>query len=422
MERKEDLVHELKRVKVIIGNGFDLYCGLKTSYYDFFKFCNQKYESIYRWVDDMASFYSSNVSLKKDIRSLYHSVRGADKINCWDVFFTLFMDRGRNYLWCDVEKEILDSLKLRDKGCAKAYMPHWEDVWEVVESSTVKDQGPGSAIMASMILNVSSRLLKTREQFYEYLLSELHKFEICFGYYITKQHVARGDLYYQFNLDYITSSQYLLSRLCNEEDITSIDCFNYGFTTQTKLFNKCKFINGDCRNPIFGVDSTFDPDDPRYIFTKTNRHIEQDMGKTFMDDYPEFDNAVVFGHSLNSHDYSYFYPILDQLEMTDNFSKRKLVIAYSIYDREKAPEIKKNVRKSLYSLFSAYSRYKGNTNEPARLLDSLTTQGRVLMYQIDPIAKPEHPFIEREDLVEAESMEEIIVLRWREYKEYGARY
>ena len=422
MERKEDLVHELKRVKVIIGNGFDLYCGLKTSYYDFFKFCDQKYNSIFGWVDDMANIYHSNPNLKKDIRLLYHSVPGADRISCWDVFFTLFMDRVRNYLWCDVEKEILDSLYLRDEGRAQEYMPHWEDVWEVVECNTVKDQGPGSAIMASVILNVASLPLRTREQFYEYLLSELHKFEICFGYFITKQHVIRGDLHYQFNLDYITSSQHLLSRLCNEEDITSIDCFNYGFTTQSKLFNKCKFINGDCRNPIFGVDSIFGPDDPRYIFTKTNRRIEQDMGETTTKDYPEFENAVVFGHSLNSHDYSYFFPILDQLEMTNNFSKRKFVIAYSIYDRNRVFEITKNIRKSLYSLFSAYSRYKGNTNEPARLLDSLTTQGRVLMYQIDPITKPEHPFIEREDLVEAESMEEIIDLRWREYMEYGAKY
>ena len=37
------------RVKLVLGNGFDLFCGLKTKYIDFFKSEKRKYDEIKKW-------------------------------------------------------------------------------------------------------------------------------------------------------------------------------------------------------------------------------------------------------------------------------------------------------------------------------------------------------------------------------------
>ena len=33
---KSEFIKSLQKVKIVIGNGFDLYCGLKTKYKDYF--------------------------------------------------------------------------------------------------------------------------------------------------------------------------------------------------------------------------------------------------------------------------------------------------------------------------------------------------------------------------------------------------
>ena len=87
---------------------------------------------------------------------------------------------------------------------------------------------------------------------------------------------------------------------------------------------------------------------------------------------PEFDNAILFGHLLSSHDHNYYFPILDQLEMMNFASKKKPVIAYSIYDPSKEAEIKEPLRKSIYALFAAYAEYCGRGSlffEAPRFID-----------------------------------------------------
>lgn len=49
---KESLVQNLKNVKLIIGNGFDLYCGLKTSYSDYFNHDEKKNEIIQNLINE----------------------------------------------------------------------------------------------------------------------------------------------------------------------------------------------------------------------------------------------------------------------------------------------------------------------------------------------------------------------------------
>lgn len=49
MKSKREIINELKNVKLVIGNGFDLYCGLKTSYSDYFNNDSSKNKVLEDW-------------------------------------------------------------------------------------------------------------------------------------------------------------------------------------------------------------------------------------------------------------------------------------------------------------------------------------------------------------------------------------
>ncbi len=418
MQQKDAKLLDLKKVKIVLGNGFDLFCGLKTTYRDFFSIYKDKYDYLCQWGEHVASFLAQNPHLKEDPWGLVIQVKGMNLINCWDAFFAMIFDRMRGYLWCDVEAEMLDSLVKRDSEVDDDYKPHWEDVWEFIRKENAGSHKPGSVILGQFLVKKAGGVPKTRDEFYEFLLGQLREFENYFGRFITRQHLSWNQFQCEFNNSYIRNARSLLEQLCVPNEIASIDCFNYGFTPELEFYERCKFVNGDCLNPIFGIDSVFDPSDPRYVFTKTNRRIEWAMNKSVSADGGTFQNVIVFGHSLSQHDYNYFFPVLDELEMTNFSAKGKLVVAYSVYDESKSAEIKKGIRNAVYSLFSAYAKYCGRL-EPTRLLDSLTTQGRVLTLEVSKTSTQGRDFLQNIDFWPEETCEECIAWRWQEYLEYG---
>lgn len=143
-------------------------------------------------------------------------------------------------------------------------------------------------------------------------------------------------------------------------------------------------INGNTARPIFGIDSdAFLAPDPRYIFSKTSRRMELDMLNEKMFISTDFENVIVFGSSLSQADYSYFFSVLDKINIFNINNPSKIVFAYSIYDLKQENDIKANLTKAIFQLFQEYSKYKGNEAHPNRLLDSLTAQGKVILYQLD---------------------------------------
>lgn len=71
MKLKYDLIRELKKVKLIIGNGFDLHCNLKTSYRDYFLHSEGKNEYFLNWIDhfkrNVKYYLNESVSNHKEL-------------------------------------------------------------------------------------------------------------------------------------------------------------------------------------------------------------------------------------------------------------------------------------------------------------------------------------------------------------------
>ena len=141
-------------------------------------------------------------------------------------------------------------------------------------------------------------------------------------------------------------------------------------------------INGDTKNPIFGIDSNlFSPLDIEYRFTKIDRRMTLDMESDYMKELKSFDNLIFFGHSLNEQDYGYLFPLLDAVELNDNNINKKIVFAYYIYNKEEAQKIKINIKKQVQKLIYEYGKSKGNNDN--RLLERLWNNQRIILYEID---------------------------------------
>lgn len=394
MKSKREIINELKNVKLVIGNGFDLYCGLKTSYSDYFNNDSSKNKVLEDWYNQFLNNVQTYLQFSLDEASksdCWNSSGAFEFANIWDFFFHVVSRNNESidtWRWCDIESKILEWLyNSSDKNHSNS-KANFKGIYEIIKHKRANSNHDlRMCYLATIIYKKhDEKKFLDETEFYDFLLQELKKFECHFGEYIDKLQfnspyerfgvIAKNDAYFEKALCTI-------NELCNVSNLTSIDTFNYGIPCINELKNIVHNINGNVKNPIFGVDSNaFMAPNSRYIFTKTNRRMELDMLNDNNSEIKPCDNVVIFGSSLGVADYSYFFSIFDKINITDIEKPAKVIFAFFIYDKAKENAIKMNLTKAIFELFQEYSRYKGNESHQNRLLDVLTTQGKIILYQI----------------------------------------
>lgn len=378
MIQKSYFLKKLEKVKLVIGNGFDLYCDLKTSYRDFFKTKEPDNDIFNNWFNENRNDffnYINNGSCTIDFNVI-------KSLDAWTIYFFILMRTKTDYNpnWWDVEKQIENSLKDSNVNL------YWNWVYKTIKEkglsmlSVGKENKGFVECLASILISRNGDLRNASlDAFYEFLLNELKKFERNFARYIYGLHNEEDGT----NLHFRRHSEMAIEKLCNINNIVSVDSFNFDNLEIKELDDKLHHINGNLNVPIFGVDSSaFDVTDQGYIFTKSYRRMENDMNDDEIMNKEDFENVIIFGCSMQSADYSYFFAIFDTINIIDVNSKSKIVFAFNVYDSNKAERIKSDLRKTIFNLFYEYSKYKGNNIEPNRLLDALTSQGKIILYEI----------------------------------------
>lgn len=390
MSSKKDFVKNLNNVKLVIGNGFDLRCGLKSKYSDFFAYLFDKDEKIEEWYKEFATkvryyldFSTSNYS------DFWISYKCFNLRNVWDFFF-YFLSKNKSSLnknWCDIEYEIEESLHTPDPY--KILDISWEKVCRFLtkgkktESINIHEE----LLCAIIHFKNNKKLFLNKNDFYSFLLIELKNFETNFSNFIYNQQYTTRTGYgiCGENELFIKLSLSTLNELVDFKNLSSVDSFNFG-PTKVKWADKVLHnINGSFNSPIFGIDSiVFKPNAPQYIFSKVCRRMENEMNKEFAETRKEFENIVIYGHSLNKADHNYFFGIFDLINVLDLNKSNVIVFAYSIYDENQKEDIKLNLRLTISNLICEYAISKGMSS-PNRLLDSLTASGKIIMYEIPNI-------------------------------------
>lgn len=388
MMSKGAYVKSLENVKLVLGNGFDLHCKLYSTYWHYYLKNKNKYNYIQKWLSDYlddANYFMINSNTKKV---------DSDSLNVWDYYFALLMTidkESKNHLWSDIEKIIQQSLYSED---SKNFPLSWPFVYRIINGPlNVRDTYPlYDALSAATFILHENEAFSSEEEFYEFVLSELKKFEKTFGSFIFDQHKNINRRYIQYGLlneRYMKCAAETVEWLCDIDKVSSIDTFNYVGTGIESIDKKIRFINGNYNNPIFGIETSLPPNDPKFIFTKVNRRISDEMDNEMFSKFLDFNNLVVYGHSLGEFDYNYFFPMLDKIRIADSNHKGVFVYAYTVFDENKRHIIEKNVRNRVYQLIYKYAESRGLHKD---IIESVSIQKRIIFYEIPELTNREFAY------------------------------
>lgn len=353
---------------LILGNGFDLRCLLKSKFSDFFEtgcleaFKKFNYEYQYFSIGDLKKLLKEN----------------GEKFNYWSFLFyinyyiedsvDIIVKQDENN-WFNIEKLILESLN--KKSGSSFFLDKYikDGVDAVKDSNFLFDNYNAKTYNRYSIFPIIQEIANIQPR--EYLFNELRKFENSFKDYLKRI----------INEKYKQNSKSLLSALLSNYNNVDIINFNYTNVDDCNKVHKQFNVHGSLEDDeiIIGIDTLATEDDlNNSIFTKTYRNLHRLKEKLELP--KNIDHLVFYGHSLAEADFSYFYSLFDMYHLYD--SKLDLTFYYSDYEEndENNKKNHSNYVKNVYNLINKYSTTsKGETN----LLHRLLLEGRIIISKLD---------------------------------------
>lgn len=417
---------------VIIGNGFDLSCGLKSRYSDFFSvrysgfdrntfrenffkitLLRNKLNEISNIINvdsqkllnlqsgsslsSMVEEYTSQIpeveleiqknkkeldDMKRDLHSSINQMIFSEELTFWDYVF-MFKSNVNNedILWCNIEAEILSVLNdllvsFQDISANESldyllYRNHLSILLFVYLKSN-----KFSSVFDDKI-ECETLLLKYEcSNLYEFLLIELNNFEAGFNSYIIGNIV-------QNEQNYADKANRLFRSIFSQN--TEVYLLNFNYTDPLTYLNKhnvyhANNVHGDIYSSevIFGIDGFSELDDNLKIFTKTNRVISMPHKENESIPVKEITkNISFFGHSLSEADYSYFLSIFDYYDIYN--SDIKLTFFYKNF----CSTAKKEMIKNISDLMKRYGESFDNHAKGKNLMHKLLLEKRLAVREID---------------------------------------
>lgn len=356
---------------IVIGNGFDLACGLKSSFRDFFET---------RFNAERKTFIVPD-----------------EELTAWDVILSTV--EKDDPLWCDVES-LIAKWVVGDDGNGHLVRAIGSVYPEEGMSAPRKEALAAVALIAETQSMIARGYYPGTNGLYEeafaFLLSELRSFERTFAEYLRGQ--TEGSEAYQDRVDDV------LGRLVFDELLpssnmlpTSVMSFNYtpvlGLTGVVPSTIKYRNIHGSLGSGdiVIGIDGKGIKDDSLALpFTKTYRLLALDpveRGSLVHTADSENPTTIIkfYGHSLAKADYSYFQSIFDAVNLYG--SDVTLIFYYSGYKDGSGREIPdEELRTKQYvsvcHLLTTYGETLDNSAHGDNLMHKLLLEGRLFIKRL----------------------------------------
>ena len=349
---------------IVLGNGFDLASGLKSTYYDFFDyiygqqivntssnnfwydiFKNYKQESIENWADieEQILIQLKNIEYLYNEKILIEGRGGSETSSLAESEHK--ESNIPNNLYVTLEVLLRYFVKVRSEkttqNILKKQLLILEDDFRKYLLSITKNNADDGIhykyYMKSKVLNKYIQLCNSSESHNSDLVSKLED----------------TTLYNQYSL--LNKFDETLSKVYKEKnsDKNLVLTFNY-----TKVWDveNIRNIHGDLDNGniIFGID--YDKLNNNFKkapieFSKSYRVLENGLISTF-DISSDIDIIKIYGHGLGKADYSYYQSIFDSIDLYHG--KTKVMFFWSDYEGKEKEQIHKNFVKGVTNLIEEY--------------------------------------------------------------------
>lgn len=422
--------NEIIKQLLIIGNGFDLACGLKSSYNDFFEYIfDENNGTDYRfkfWLCIFKELSQQDKSMKKNT-------------------------------WTDIESQILTQLRyiefLSDKGLLDIYYFKYEQdkmKRAISDRVSVNDNFNYSEIkMIYITFNVIKYLFENKQlllndtkgkyvavpenkklsfdDIINKLQTDLRELEEAFSTFLANQIYSNipnkkknsennlsqfGKEYSYFSFNLITalllsiykvnkSNAPLLDLIrksskyseINDIDTSSILSFpiekNYQLENWILSFNytiplnfeRLRNVHGNIidRNIIFGIDydkvNSFFDNEP-VNFTKSFRILDNKINNSSIP-LSNLDSILFYGHGLGEADYSYFQAIFDTVDLYH--SNTQLVFFWNNFNEEDQYKIQVE---RVTNLIEKYGQTFSNKDHGRNLFTKLLLENRIIFREV----------------------------------------
>ena len=397
---------------LVLGNGFDLQCGLKSAFADFMK----PREAMIQEVDEEWDLKRGqpHEGLKGPTGKLpdedHHTYLLWNKgLTAWD--YILREDKQKR-TWYDVEECIRTWVNY---GMASKVSPCANHMQLLCTLYAPYSNGYELTTAEKAIHFLARHVYQLEPakwgpaSILSVLREELYRFEQAFSAYLLEQ-IRETPLYPYMSLE-------LLAELVTEQPLhawqietpvrlhsrlfesVSVLNFNYTHPAPTSAYGELSMLNVhglvEAGNIIFGVDGkNLDPGQDYYAstvkFTKTYRLMElssrphQSLIHPYIAGSPDSATGVIkfYGHSLGDADYSYFQAIFDEVNLYE--SNTHLVFYYNKYRKAgtfQAGSAEEEMFEKVNRLITTYGATLDNEDHGRNLLHKLLLEGRLTIKQ-----------------------------------------
>ena len=368
----------------ILGNGFDLYLGLKTRYSDYFK--NRKISE--EFFEKIKLIFKNSIgSYNYDARGKVYAVFDYDETLLNMQIIQLYKDIEKNlfylYLiflkkcdlnWNEVESNILPFIR----DTSKIFKLKMETILGNIE----KNEMYKYLLIAKVIIKDRKNL-----SFLDFMMEQLNLFEKDFGNYIGSLEIKEENKNRLINIFRTTCRKKIINFNYSIFLQDLIDRYKDIAFSEIEIARRIKSIesivniHGDFKNPIFGIDS-HNSEEQFQNFTKTSRILNNDTVGNFELPKPEKLGTInFFGHSLSEADYSYFQSLFDYYDIYS--SNIKLNFMYSEYDKNDLTRAKRETHNNVVKLMKNYGEKLENKDKGKNLLHKLLIENRIKLINID---------------------------------------
>lgn len=368
----------------ILGNGFDLYLGLKTRYSDYFK--NRKISEEF--------FEKIKLIFKNSIGSYNYDARG--KVYAVFDYNETLLNMQIIQLYKDIEKNLFYLYLIFLKKCdlnwnevENKILPFIRDTSKIFKLKMETILGNIEKNEMYKYLLIAKVIIKDRKNlsFLDFMMEQLNLFEKDFGNYIGSLELKEKNKNRLINIFRTTCRKKIINFNYSIFLQDLIDRYKDIAFSEIEIARRIKSIesivniHGDFKNPIFGIDS-HNSEEQFQNFTKTSRILNNDTVGNFELPKPEKLGTInFFGHSLSEADYSYFQSLFDYYDIYS--SNIKLNFMYSEYDKNDLTRAKRETHNNVVKLMNNYGEKLENKDKGKNLLHKLLIENRIKLINVD---------------------------------------